>query len=175
MSIPLNPVDFMIRRIGLSRAEVTAKHRLGKNLLLKASQGRVQTITPRISVVLWKEWQDRGIDQDEFDALYRTLDLDLAYQTWRQKARKRNKGEVPTRISQNVALSPFRRLVDAIGGEARTAKLLFVPDVPVSQYASGRQKAMPVPILEALKDLEYPHIDTLDRAQRTWRENQGLD
>ena len=54
-------------------------------------------------------------------------------------------------------------------------KLLFVPDVPVSQYASGRQKAMPVPILEALKDLEYPHIDTLDRAQRTWRENQGLD
>lgn len=175
MSTILNPVDFMVRRIGLSRAEVTAKHGLGKNLLLKASQGRVQSITPKISSVLWKEWQDRGIDQDEFDSVYDTLDLDIAYQLWRREARKAHVGEVPTKVSQESRLSPFARLVNAIGGETRAAKLLFVPDVPVAQYASGRQKAMPVPILEALRDLQYPHVDNLDRAQRVWRENQGMD
>lgn len=169
MSKP-NPIDFMVNRTGLSRAEVTAKHGLGKNLLLKAAQGRVQSITPRISVVLWKEWADRGIDQDEFDAMYNTLDLDLAFQQWRKNKRRENKGTVPTKFEQLATISPFRRLVNAIGSESAAAKLLMVADLPVTQYASAKQKEIPEPIVEALRDLEYPHISELDRAQRTWRE-----
>lgn len=167
-----NPVDFMVKRTGLSRAELTAKHSLGKNLLLKASQGRVQSITPKIANVLWKEWADRGIDQDEFDTLYNTLDLDLAFQRWRTKERQARAGQVPTVVRQLTKFSPFQRLVSAIGGESRTAKLLMVADIPVAQYASGRQTAMPVPIHQALTDLKYPHIEALDKAQRAWKQNQ---
>lgn len=171
MSTP-SPVDFMVRRIGLSRAELTAKHGLGKNLLLKASQGRVQSITPKIANVLWKEWQERGIDQDEFDALYSTLDLDLAFQRWRTRERLARAGQVPTTVRQLTQFSPFQRLVSAIGGGSRTAKLLMVADIPVAQYASGRQTAMPVPIHQALTDLRYPHIEALDKAQRAWKKKQ---
>lgn len=172
MSTP-NPVDMMVKRTGQSRAELTAAHGLGKNLLLKASQGRVQSITPKITNVLWKEWAARGIDQDEFDTLYNTLDLDLAFQRWRTQERRSRAGQVPTVVRQVVKFSPFQRLVTAIGGESRTAKLLMVADIPVAQYASGRQTAMPIPIQEALRDLKYPHIEALDKAQRTWKQNQG--
>lgn len=178
MSTVQNPVDFMIRRTGISRNEMTAKHGLGKNLLLKACQGRVQSITPRISVVLWAEWRDRGIDQDEFDARYRTLDLDLAYHRWRVQMRRdaaKSFGWDKLRLAQTTATSPFRRLVDALGGETRAAKLLLVPDLPVSQYATGKQRVMPPSIYEALTQLRYPHLVELNKAQLQWRRNQGLD
>lgn len=165
-----NPVDFMVRKTGLSRAEFTAKHGLGKNLLLKASQGRVQSITGTISQALWSEWKAKGIDQDLFDEEYGTTDLDVAFQHWRSEDRKRRRGTVPVAVPNMPYLSPFMRLVTAIGSLSKTAKMLAVPDLPVSQYASGRQTVMPKSIATALGELEYPHTKDLDRAQRVWLE-----
>ena len=165
-----NPVDFMVRKTGLSRAEFTAKHELGKNLLLKASQGRVQSITGTISQALWSEWKAKGIDQDLFDEEYDTLDLDLAFQRWRSEDRKRRRGTIPVAVVNDRNVSPFMRLVKAIGSLSKTAKMLAVPDLPVSQYASGRQTVMPKSIATALRELGYPHAKDLDKAQRVWLE-----
>lgn len=165
-----NPVDFMIHKTGQSRAEITAKHGLGKNLLLKASQGRVQSITPKIETVLWKEWKERGIDQDLFDEQFRTLSLDQAYQGWRSDVRFGRRGLVPTKLSQDTSISPFRRLTNAIGSLSKTAKLLMVPDRPVQVYAEGSVQTMPEPIEHALVALGYPYVEELKRAQKTWQE-----
>lgn len=167
-----NPVDFMVRKTGLSRAEFTAKHELGKNLLLKASQGRVQSITGTISQALWSEWKAKGIDQDLFDEEYGTTDLDVAFQHWRSEDRKRRRGTVPETVVNDSGISPFMRMVKAIGSLSKTAKMLAVPDLPVSQYASGRQVVMPKSISTALKELGYPYVYQLDKAQRNWLYNR---
>lgn len=166
----VNPVDFMVHKTGLSRAELTARHGLGKNLLLRASQGRVQSITPKIEMVLWKEWKARGIDQDLFDSEYRTLSLDHAFQTWRDRTRKARQGLVPAQVPQDPAIPPFYRIVNAIGSLSATAKLLMVADLPVDNYAKAQTVGMPEPIFKALTDLKYPHISELDKAQKAWQE-----
>lgn len=165
----MNPADFMIKRTGMSRMEITEKHLLGKNLLLKVSQGRVHTITPRIESVLWHEWTERGIDQDLFDAEYGTLSLDTAYQKWRDQQRARNNGKIPTGVKLDPRVSPFRSIVNAVGGVSRMAKILLVADSPVEEYAKGRQIVMPLSVREALSDVKYPNIEKLDIAQKAWR------
>lgn len=167
-----NPVDFMIHKTGQSRAEITAKYGLGKNLLLKASQGRVQSITPKIETVLWKEWKERGIDQDVFDEYFHTLSLDHAYQGWRSDIRFGRRGLVPTKVSQDTSISPFRRLTQAIGSLSKTAKLLMVADLPVQHYAEGVVQTMPEPIENALTDLGYPYVEELKKAQLSWQEKR---
>ena len=168
----MNPVDFLVKKTGLSRAELTARHGFGKNLLLKASQGRVQSITPRIEIALWKEWQDRGMDQDLFDQEFGTLSLDLAFQRWRAEQRAQRRGQVPTKVEHSQFVTPFGRLVNAVGSISAMAKLLMVADLPVENYAKARTVSMPEPIHDALVELGYPHISELDRAQKKWQETR---
>lgn len=169
----LNPVDFMIRQTGLTRAEFTAKHDFGKNLLLRYSQGRVASVTPRVAKALWDEWKARGIDQDSFDQEYNTLDIDVAYQRWVHNRRLLNKAKLPTKLSQDTKISPFGRVVQAVGSISMTAKLLVVPDVAVQRYADGRHKAMPEIIDTALRAMQYPHRTELADAQERWLEGRS--
>ena len=168
-----NPVDFMVRRTGLSRAEFTAKHGFGKNLLGRLSQGRLQSVTPRIAAALWGEWQERGLDQDDFDAEYGTLDVDLAYQRWVTNRRISNRAKLPEAVKDNTSITPFARVVRAIGSISKTAQTLVVADVVVQRYADGRQKSMPEPIRTALHEMGYPHTEALAAAQTRWHANQG--
>ena len=163
-----NPVAWMIDRTTLSRAEFSAKHGFGKNLIVRLIQGRLQSVTHRISSALWEEWKERGIDQDEFDAVYKTLDVDHAYQTWIKNRRLSNKAHIPKELKADDKLSPFGRLVKAIGSTSKAAQLLVVPDVAVQRDADGRQKSMPVPVKEALTEMKYPHVASLEAAQKRW-------
>lgn len=165
-----NPIDFMIAKTGMSRAEVTAKYSLGKNLLIRASQGRVQSITPKIESVLWKEWKERGIDQDLFDEEYGTLSLNHAFQVWRAQERASRRGDVPVQVENDTKIPPFARLVKAVGSISKTAKLLMVADLPVQSYTRGTTAGMPEPIKEALDELGYPHTKGLAQAQKIWQE-----
>lgn len=168
-----NPVDFMVRRTGLTRPEFSVKHGFGKNLILRLSQGRLASVTPRVEAALWKEWQDRGISQDEFDERYRTLDLNSAYLAWVHNKRLVNKTKIPTTLTQDTSVSPFARIVRAIGSASKTAKLLVVPDVAVQRYADGRHKAMPESIRQALHTMKYPHLAELNAAQERWLEGKS--
>ena len=106
-----NPVDFMIERTGLSRTEFAVKHGFGKNLLGRLVQGRLQSVTPRISAALWREWQDRGLDQDDFDEEYGGLDVDLAYQQWVTNRRISNRVKLPESVKDDKQVTPFARMV----------------------------------------------------------------
>src|SRR6476469_5510620 len=103
----INPVDFMIQRTGLSRIEFALKHGFGKNTLGRLAQGRLQSVTPRISDALWKEWRDRGLDQDDFDAVDKTLDVNSAYQRWVTNKRVSNRPLLPVSVKDNPKITPF--------------------------------------------------------------------
>lgn len=163
-----NPVDFMIAQTGLNRTEFTVKHGFGKNILTRVVQGRLQTVTPRIEAALWKEWQDRGIDQDLFDEEYGTLSVNSAYQRWVSNRRISNRVKLPVKLPDDRKISPFARLVRAIGSTSKTAQTLVVADVVVQRYADGRQKQMPEAIRESLTEMRYPHVADLDEAQKRW-------
>lgn len=170
-----NPVDFMISRTGLSRIEFAVKHGFGKNLLGRLVQGRLQSVTPRISAALWAEWRDRGLDQDDFDAEYGTLDIDTAYQRWVTNRRIANRALLPLSalVKDDPKITPFARLVQAIGSISKTAKTLVVADVVVQRYSDGRQKSMPEAIRTALHEMAYPHTESLDSAQQRWHSKGG--
>ena len=163
-----NPVDFMIERTGLSRIEFAVKHGFGKNTLGRLVQGRLQSVTPRISSALWGEWRDRGLDQDDFDAAYGTLDVNSAYQAWVTNRRISNRVKLPVSVKDNPKITPFARLVRAIGSVSKTAQTLAVADVVVQRYADGRQKSMPDSIRTALLEMGYEHTEALDKAQQRW-------
>ena len=168
----INPIDYMILKTRSSRAEITEKYGLGKNLLLKATQGRVQSITPRISQALFKEWQEKGLDFDMFDEVYGTLDLDVAYKKWISEARFQDRGSLPVEVENDPSISPFMRLVNAVGSKSRMSQLLRVPDRPIFQYAEGERKTMPETIRVALAEMDYPHLGALEEAQIIWQKGQ---
>lgn len=168
-----NPVDFMISQTGMSRIEFSLKHGFGKNILTRVAQGRFQSVTPRISNALWSEWRERGLDQDDFDAEYKTLDVDMAYQRWVSNQRIVNRVKLPSSVKNNPRVTPFARLVAAIGSVSKTAQTLVVPDVVVQRYADGRQRSMPDSIRTALIEMGYKHVEELDTAQERWHKKNA--
>lgn len=168
-----SPTTFMIEKTGMSRIEFAVKHGFGKNIFVRLDQGRLQSVTPRIANALWAEWQERGLDQDDFDAEYSTLDVDFAYQRWVKNRRLLNKVKLPSSVIDDSTITPFARLVRAIGSISKTAGVLAVADVVVQRYSDGRQKAMPEAIREALSDMNYPHVEELDRAQKVFHSKRG--
>ena len=168
-----NPVDFMVDKTGMSRVEFALKHGFGKNTLGRLVQGRLQSVTPRISSALWSEWQERGLDQDDFDAEYKTLDVDFAYQQWVRNRRVTNRVKLPASVKDDPQITPFARLVRAIGSVSKTAATLAVADVVVQRYADGRQRSMPEAIREALTQMGYKHTEALDKAQQRWHKKRA--
>lgn len=160
----------MVERTGMSRTEFAVKHGFGKNIFGRLAQGRMQSVTPRISGALWSEWAERGLDQDDFDAEYGTLHVDTAYQAWVKQTREANKDRLPEELDRDKTITPFARMVKAIGSVSKTAQVLSVADVVVQRYADGRQKAMPTSIREALTDMKYPFTDSLESAQKRWHD-----
>lgn len=168
-----NPVSYMVSQAGVSRAEFSAKHGFGKNLMTRLTQGRLQSVTPRIASALWSEWRERGIDQDLFDEEYDTLDVDTAYQRWVKNRRVANRLALPSQLENDTSITPFARLVRAIGSVSKTASVLVVADVVVQRFADGRQPSMPDSIREALNDMGYPHTAALEAAQKKWHESRA--
>ena len=168
-----NPVEFMIQRAGMSRADFGVKYDFGRNFLTRIVQGRVRSVTDRLSKSLWDEWKRKGIDQDEFDEIFNTLDTDLAYQRWVSNRRLSNKPKLPQKLTDDRSITPFARVVDAIGSVSKTAATLVVADVAVQRYADGRQKAMPDSIRTALHEMGYPHVESLESAQKRWHRDNA--
>lgn len=169
-----NPVSFMIRQTGLTRAEFAAAHDFGKNIMTRLIQGRLQSVTPRISAALWSEWESKGLDQDLFDDTYRTLDVDVAYQRWVTNQRLLNRVKIPPRLLSKAG-SPFNQFVQSVGSVSKTAQVLCVADVSVQRYADGRIRKMPPAIREALSQMSYPHVEKLEKAQLRWLDKEKAD
>lgn len=167
-----NPLDWALGKISMTRAAFGAEIGFGKSYLIRVSQGRHSHIGSAVESKLYKLAEARGVDLDEeILGLYGpATDLDEAYEHWVIAHRKAQ--EIPSPV-RDKKLNPFMRLVTAAGGVARMSALLAAPDPLVERYAKGKTYRMPLPIMTALIDMDYGHIDELEAAMRTWGEKHS--
>lgn len=169
---PENPLDWALGKIGMSRAAFGAEIGFGKSYLIRVSQGRHSHIGTAVEAKLYKLAEAKGVDLDgEILGIFGpALNLDEAYDHWVIAHRKAQELPSPVRDSK---LNPFMRLVTAAGGVARMSALLAAPDPLVERYAKGKTYRMPLPIMTALSDMDYPHISALDDSMRAWGEKHS--
>lgn len=164
-----NPLDWALDKIGMTRAAFGAELGFGKSYLIRLSQGRHSHLGSSVEARLYKLAEAKGIDLDEelLGQYGPSTTLDEAYSHWVMEHRRAQEMPEPVR---DTKLNPFQRLVTAAGGVARMSALLAAPDPLVERYAKGKTFRMPLPIMTALIDMDYPHINELDNAMRSWEE-----
>lgn len=164
-----NPFDWAIKRLGMTRADFSRASGLGRAYLLRVGQGRHSQIGNRALHALYDQAKKRGVDLDaELEERYGTEDLQEAWDRWVYRHRKAQTIPLPAKGNGN----PFARLVRAAGSVARMAALLAVPDPLVERYTKGLTPRMPAPIREALEQMDYPHLDSLDSQMKAWVEKR---
>lgn len=167
-----NPLDWALGKLGMTRAAFGAEIGFGKSYLIRVSQGRHSGLGTNVQAKLYYLAKAKGIDLDEeILGIYGgSLDLDEAYQWWVVNHRKAQTLPSP---SKNKKVNPFARLVEAAGGVARMSALLAAPDPLVERYTKGRTYRMPMPIMMALTDIGYEHIENLDKAMQKWEQDHA--
>lgn len=162
-----NPLDWALQQIGMTRKDFGIEIGFGKTYLLRVSQGRYSNLTTHVQSKLYKMAEAKGIDLDEeiLGLFGPSTNLDEAYDWWVVQHRI---AQVLPDPAKNVSLNPFQRLVTAAGGVARMSALLAAPDSLVERYAKGETYRMPMPIMIALSDVGYDHINHLDSAMQAW-------
>lgn len=166
-----NPLDWALDRIGMTRAEFQAECDYSKPYLLRLSQGRQSQMGARVVADLCRLAEQRGIDLDgEILGVYgAATTVPEAYDVWVHQHRKAQIMPEPVKDS---TINPFMRLVKAVGSISRMSALLAAPDQLVERYAKGVHYGMPMPVMMALTDMNYPHINELDRAMREWERKE---
>jgi len=159
--VRLNPLDFALKELGMTRAEFGRQADLGKQYLLRVSQGRHSQIGEYAQKEIYKFAEKKGVNIDKLvKDQYGVKPLQKAWDRWVSEHRKAQSIPKPSKDGANA----FDRLVKAAGGVARMSALLAVSDPLVERYAKGVTKTMPGPIRTALEEMNYPHIKDLDKA-----------
>lgn len=164
-----NPLDWALGKLGMTRAAFGAEADLGKSYLIRLAQGRHARIGTVAERKLYQLAEAKGIDLDEeILGIYGgSTNLDEAYDHWVVEHRRAQ--TIPDPV-KDQKLNPFMRLVTAAGGVSRMSALLAAPDALVERYAKGKSYQMPMPVMIALTDIGYPHIDQLYQAMEYWGE-----
>lgn len=152
-----NPLSHALRVLGMTRADFGAKYSIGKSYLLRMSQGRTSSMSEFVQRALLEEADIRGLEV--------FIDLDTSWDRWIHQHRAAQSLPAP---DPDTSLSPFERMVKAVGGTTRMAAILAVPDVLVTRYLRGTTTSMPGPIREALEEMRYPHRVALERGMDQW-------
>lgn len=152
-----HPLDRHLSVLGLGRRDFETASGLSKQYLLRVAQGRASGLSDTIVVSLTELYVDRGLERPSDE------DLRGEWETW---VREHRKGQDALPSPKKGGGSPFACLVDAIGGVARTAAVLAVPDILVDRYRKA--ETIPQPIVDALLDVGYPYLDQLIGAQEKY-------
>lgn len=165
--IQKNPLDWAIDKLGMTRADFQVECGYSKPYLLRLSQGRHSQMGGRVVNDLYRIARNKGIDLDsEIVGVYGpAISVPDAYDIWVAEHRKAQVMPAPV---ADKTVNPFMRLVKAVGSVSRMAALLAAPDQLVDRYAKGVSYEMPMPVMMALVDMGYPHIDELETAMRNW-------
>lgn len=167
---PENPMYWALKQLGLTLSEFSKEVGFGKSYLIRVGQGRHASLGTNLQAKLYSIAKDKGIDLDEavLGVYGGSLDLDEAYQWWVVAHRRAQTVPEPAKVR---GLNPFARLVEAAGGVSRMSALLAAPDALVRRYAQGVTYAMPMPVMMALADIDYPHTEALAAAMVRWGED----
>jgi hypothetical protein len=158
-----NPVDYLIRRFGITRLDMTLKYGFGANHLLLAAQGRKDSLGAILLSAFDIEAASHGLVVDDLmQEGYGQPDLPSAWEAWRREARQ--DVQIPSLPATPDGLSPWGRIVDQFGSVAKTSKTLRVRDLVVDRYLS--KPNMPSSLREALEDTGWSGVGDLEQAQQ---------
>lgn len=167
-----NPLDLALDLLGMSRVEFQVEGGYSKPYLLRLSQGRQSHMGERVLSDLYRLAGAKGIDLDALvsEQFPPAADVSSSYQLWIIKHRK---AQIMPEPVKDASLNPFMRLVAAVGSVSRMSALLAAPDQLVERYAKGVSYVMPMPVMSALTDMDYPHTAQLEAAMRKWGEDHA--
>lgn len=167
-----NPLDWALDKIGMTRAQFQADLGLSKPYLLRISQGRQSHMGDRVVNGLYALAKAKGVDLDaEIVGVYGpAISVPDAYDHWVIEHRKAQ--TIPAPVDDRT-VNPFMRLVKAVGSVSRMSALLAAPDQLVDRYAKGVSYVMPLPVMIALTDIGYPHIEDLADAMVRWEKDHA--
>lgn len=166
-----NPVDYLIRRCGLTRVAFTREYKFGENHLLLVAQGRKERPSPRLEAALVDACSKRGLSAgDELQEMYGTRDLQQAFEEWRSEQRLLAK--LPQKVMPGLG-SPMARIVKHFGSVAQTAKALRVRDIHVRTYMDSER--MPRPLYDAFAETFWGEhgAKALVEAQKRYFKDKG--
>lgn len=143
-----NPVDYLIRRCGMTRVAFTREYGFGENHLLLVAQGRKESVSPKLEAALLNALERRSIRwRNELRNQYGTDDIQQAFLSWRKAQRAQAK--LPQKVLPGLG-SPMGRIVRHFGSIAQTAKALRVRDIHVRTYMDSDK--IPQPLYEAITE-----------------------
>lgn len=166
-----NPVDYLIRRCGMTRIAFTREYGFGENHLLLVAQGRKESIGDRLYTALHHAATTRGINLGiELQNTYGHSHLADAWLAWRTE--QRAKADLPLSVRSGLG-SPMARLVRHFGSVSATAKALRVRDINVRRYMDTDR--MPEPIFDALCETSWGRngAEALKEAQIRYFKDKG--
>jgi hypothetical protein len=166
-----NPVDYLIRRCGMTRIAFTREYGFGENHLLLVAQGRKESVSPKLKAALLDLCQKRGLHMDdELQRQYATDSIDDAFENWRTD--QRWLARLPDRVMPGLG-SPMARIVKHFGSIAQTAKALRVRDIHVRTYMESDR--MPSPLFEAISETRWgrPGAEALVTQQTRYFKDKG--
>lgn len=163
-----NPVDYLIRRLGMTRSAFTKSFGFGENFLLLVAQGRKEGIGDLLQATFEREFTLAGQSMSlTLQNKYGVAHLSDAWFLWRQH--QRSKVVLPP-LKPGVG-SPMSRIVRHFGSVSQTAKHLRVRDLMVRKYMDSPR--MPQPIRKALDDIQPGYADELDKKQTGYFKDKG--
>lgn len=166
-----NPVDYLIRRCGMTRVAFTREYGFGENHLLLVSQGRKESVGPRLMEALAQACAKHGVRPNiELSHTYGTGNIEDAYAEWIRD--QRQTAQLPQTVKAGLG-SPMARLVRHYGSIAQTAKVLRVRDLVVRRYMDSEK--MPQPIYTAISETPWgaDGAIALDLAQKRYFKDKG--
>lgn len=166
-----NPVDYLIRRCGMTRVAFTREYGFGENHLLLVAQGRKESVGPKLRSALETACVKHGVTLSlELLNNYGVRTIDEAFTEWRQAQRRQ--ARLPQKVMPGVG-SPMARIVRHFGSIAQTAKQLRVRDIVVRRYMDAEK--MPLPIYEAISETPWGSNGAiaLDLAQKRYFRDKG--
>lgn len=164
-----NPYKFLREKCGLTQKKFCDEYGFAKQTLISIEQGVYEDLSNRMQTSIEMACETAGIDlKDELWQEYDVYNLSNAYSLYRIYAREDFVIDTLPRAG-TAKLSPMHFLVKETTGSVQGfAKKIKVQTAILLSYITGKQKDMPYPLQEALRDTGYAHTEELVRLQNDW-------
>jgi DNA-binding XRE family transcriptional regulator len=164
-----NPYKFLREKCGLTQKRFCDEYGFAKQTLISIEQGVYEDLSNRMQTAIEAACHDAGVSvEDELVNEYGAASLPIAYNLYRIYERESFVVDTLPRAG-TAELSPMHFLVKETTGSVQGfAKKIKVQTAILLSYITGKQKDMPYPLQEALRDTGYAHTEELVRLQNDW-------
>lgn len=168
-----NPYAYLREQAGYGHREFARDFKLNRKTLIAIETGQFTTLSTRMIDTLLGACANANVPtgtilEERFDS----SSLSEAYAKFQHAQRAFYAEEIREATPEYRGpsdLSPFHYFVkDSTGSLQGFCKKLCVPQTTVSRYAAGLTRTMPLTIKNALKEVQHPDVEQLEKLQENW-------